>query len=147
ATALHLTSGMTLEAWVKPTVLSDFSSVIIKESTSRVTPYSLYASAGASAPPDGSVNLGGGDVIADGTSVLPLNAWSQLTVTFNGASVNLYVNGVLVASQAAAGSILTSTGALRIGGNSIWGEYFKGLIDEVRIYNRALSPSEVQADR
>ena len=35
------------------------------------------------------------------------------------------------------GAISTSTGALRIGGNVLWGEYFQGLIDEVRVYNRA----------
>ena len=45
-----------------------------------------------------------------------------------------------------AGAIKTSTGALRIGGDSIWGEYFSGLIDEVRIYNRALSAAEIQTD-
>ena len=39
-----------------------------------------------------------------------------------------------------------STGALRIGGNSIWGEWFTGLIDEVRLYNRALTVAELQAD-
>ena len=44
------------------------------------------------------------------------------------------------------GAIKTSTGALRIGGNSIWGEYFSGSIDEVRIYNRALSAAEIQTD-
>src|SRR5262249_31524776 len=37
-------------------------------------------------------------------------------------------------------------GALRIGGNAIWGEYFNGLIDEVRIYNRALSATEILGD-
>ena len=37
-------------------------------------------------------------------------------------------------------------GALKIGGNSIWGEYFQGDIDEVRIYNRALTATEIQAD-
>ena len=42
--------------------------------------------------------------------------------------------------------MLTSTGPLRIGGNAIWGEYFSGLIDEVRIYNRALSQAEIQAE-
>ena len=35
---------------------------------------------------------------------------------------------------------------LRIGGNAVWGEYFSGLIDEVRIYNRALTAAEIQAD-
>src|SRR2546422_5448745 len=36
--------------------------------------------------------------------------------------------------------------ALRIGGNSVSGEYFRGVIDEVRIYNRALAASEIQTD-
>ena len=51
-----------------------------------------------------------------------------------------------VSSLAVTGAITTSTGALRIGGNSIWGEYFSGLIDEVRIYNRALIAAQIQQD-
>ena len=39
-----------------------------------------------------------------------------------------------------------SSGVLRIGGNSVWGEYFAGLIDNVRVYSRALSASEIQSD-
>ena len=39
-----------------------------------------------------------------------------------------------------------STSPLRLGGNSVWGEFFKGRIDEVRIYNRALSATEIQTD-
>ena len=39
-----------------------------------------------------------------------------------------------------------STGALKIGGNAIWGEWFKGLIDDVRVYNRPLSAVEIQDD-
>jgi hypothetical protein len=39
-----------------------------------------------------------------------------------------------------------STGVLRIGGNSVWSEWFAGLIDEVRVYNRALTAAEIQQD-
>ena len=35
---------------------------------------------------------------------------------------------------------------LRIGGNAIWGEYFQGQIDEVRVYNRAALAIEIQTD-
>jgi len=42
--------------------------------------------------------------------------------------------------------MVTSTNPLRIGGNSIWGEFFAGLIDEVRVYNRVLTAAEIQAD-
>jgi hypothetical protein len=59
------------------------------------------------------------------------------------------VNGVQVSSVPRSGtqSIEIGTGALRIGGNTVWGEYFGGLIDEVRIYNRALSAAEIATDR
>ena len=53
--------------------------------------------------------------------------------------MRFYVNGVQVASQAQTGAIAISTNPLQIGGDSIYGQYFAGRIDEVRIYNRALS--------
>jgi hydrogenase maturation factor HypE len=81
-----------------------------------------------------------------GSTALPLNTWSHLAGTYDGATLRLYVNGVLAASQPYTGSIITSSGALRLGGNAVWGEYFTGRIDEVRIYNRALSQSEIQVD-
>src|SRR5205823_12917741 len=56
------------------------------------------------------------------------------------------VNGADVADTAATGPIDTSSGALRIGGNSLLGEYFNGLVDDVRVYSRALSATEVQSD-
>src|SRR2546425_8372822 len=39
-----------------------------------------------------------------------------------------------------------TSGALRIGGNSVLGEYFNGLVDDVRVYNRALGATDVQTD-
>ena len=80
-----------------------------------------------------------------GTGPLPLNTWSHLAVTYGGGSMRLFVNGAQVATVALTGSIRTTASPLRIGGNSVWGEYFAGRIDEVRIYNRALTPAEVLA--
>src|SRR5262249_56328983 len=57
-----------------------------------------------------------------------------------------YVTGVRAGSGSATGTITTSPGALRFGGNSIWGEFFSGLIDEIRVYNRVLSLPEIQSD-
>jgi hypothetical protein len=44
------------------------------------------------------------------------------------------------------GALVTSDGPLRIGGNRVWGEYFEGLIDDVRVYSRALTAAEILAD-
>ena len=77
---------------------------------------------------------------------MPLNAWTHLAATYDGAVLRLYVNGALAGSIAVSGAMAASTGVLRIGGNGVWGEWFAGLIDEVRVYNRVLTASEVQQD-
>jgi hypothetical protein len=60
--------------------------------------------------------------------------------------MRLYRNGIEVASESHSGNAPASTQPLRIGGNAVWGEYFRGLIDEVRIYDRALTPAEIIVD-
>ena len=77
---------------------------------------------------------------------LAVNVWTHLAATYDGATLRLYVNGVQVKTLAITGSIKASTGVLRIGGNAVWGEWFAGLIDEARLYNRALTAAELQAD-
>ena len=77
---------------------------------------------------------------------LAIGVWTHLAATYDGVTMRFYVNGVQVGSRAQTGSMLVSTRALRIGGNSVWGEYLNGLVDDVRIYNRALSPAEIQTD-
>ena len=52
-----------------------------------------------------------------------------------------------ISQRATTGSIRASTGVLRIGGNNTWNdEWFAGLIDEVRVYNKALTAAEITAD-
>ena len=149
AADLDLTTGLTLEAWVYPTVSGGGSwrNVLIKERTGGEV-YNLYANADTNAPTAYVVTAGnpGTALDARGTSALPLDSWSYVTLTYDNTTLRLYVNGVQAGSRAVAGPLLTSTGVLRLGGNSIWGEYFAGVLDEVRIYNRALTVSEIQAD-
>ena len=61
--------------------------------------------------------------------------------------MRLYVNGTQVASTAHTGSITTSTNPLQIGGDSLYGQYFAGLIDNVRVYNVALTAAQIQTDK
>ena len=56
------------------------------------------------------------------------------------------MNGVEVSTAPATGLLPGSTGPLRIGGNAIWGEWFAGALDDVRVYNRALTGGEILAD-
>lgn len=141
--ALDLTTGMTLEAWVNPSAVSNWRTVLLKEQPGGLV-YALYGVNGASRPA-GYVYIAGERETA-ATTNLAVNAWTHLAVTYDGARLRIFVNGAQVAAKAQAGPIAASAGVLRIGGNNIWSEFFQGLIDEIRIYNRALAQAEIQAD-
>ena len=134
--SLDLTSGMTLEAWVKP--------------QGGGLAHSRVQGAHRAASPTGSTRAPTPAVRrprsepprATSTAVPPQLAsgtWSHLATTYDGSTLRLYVNGAQVASQAATGAITGTSGPLRIGGNAIWPEWFSGQIDDLRIYNRALT--------
>src|SRR5882672_9206645 len=142
AASLQLTTGMTLEAWVFPTAaLTGWQAIVDK----TVDGYYLMASTDQNRPAAGGTWVGGNQNTY-GPSVLAVNAWTHLAATFDGATVRLFVNGVQVASQAQTTALASTTGTLQIGGDSYPNEFFAGRIDEVRIYNRALSAAEIQTD-
>jgi hypothetical protein len=143
APSLELASSLTFEAWVSPTSGNGWRSVLLKETADGLA-YALYSANNASRP--AAFVHTGGDVGLNGAAAVPVNAWTHLAITWDGATMRMFVNGVQVSSAAVSGAVTTGGGALRIGGNSVWGEYFKGQIDEVRIYNRALTAGEIQAD-
>jgi hypothetical protein len=141
---LNLTTAMTLEAWVFPTTTSGVRDILIKEG-SNVDLYNLYARNWRGRP-ESNVFVGGTNRVAEGATAPAANVWTHVAGTYDGTTLRLFINGVQTASIAISGPIATSTGPLRIGGNSMWGEFFQGRIDEVRIYNRALSQTEIQTD-
>jgi hypothetical protein len=145
--SLDLSTGMTLEAWAYPTAATGtWMTIALKEAPpGNNLAYHLQADPSNHPISYITTDLAGAQGVT-GPQLLPLNTWTYLAATYDGAMLSLYVNSTLVASQPVSGNILPSTGPLRFGGNSIWGEYFAGTIDNVRIYNRALNQTEIQAD-
>ena len=143
ANALHLTTAMTIEAWVYPTAISGWRSIVLKERSAQLA-YSLYGNTDTNRPSAEIFTTATRD--ARGTAQLALNTWTHLAATYDGATLRLYRNGVQVASRAVTGAIAVSANPLRIGGNTIWGEYFGGRIDDVRIYSRVRTAAEIQTD-
>ncbi|HCK81604.1 MAG TPA: hypothetical protein DIC59_09080 [Candidatus Competibacteraceae bacterium] len=140
--SLDLTAGMTLEAWVYPSTNAGWKPVLVKEIDSL---YYLYASTTFGNAPAMGAKIGSYPLLY-GNTPLPLNGWTHLAATYDGATQRLYLNGTLVAQRSVSGAIAISAEPLRIGGSSHWGEYFSGRIDDVRIYNRALTLNEIQTD-
>ncbi|MFN7966978.1 MAG: LamG-like jellyroll fold domain-containing protein [Acidobacteriota bacterium] len=144
--SLDLTTGMTLEAWVYPTAtLARWPTIIMKQQPAQLV-YVLYANADTNQA-NTHLSIGGSLRDARGGTQLPLNTWTHLAATYDGTTIRMYVNATQVGTRTIAGAILTSNSPLQIGGNRIWNdEWFTGRIDEVRVYDRALSPAEITSD-
>jgi glucose/arabinose dehydrogenase len=135
--SLDLTKALTLEAWVRPSARGA-RSVLVKERGTRLS-YGLYAR------PSGHLFTTAEHALRG--PALRLHSWSHLAMTWDGSTVRVYVNGRRASSHALTGTALASRGPLRIGGNAIWPEFLRGVIDEVRVYDRALSATEIARDR
>lgn len=103
------------------------------------------------------VEINGASYSAPATNLLPLNQWAHVAAIYNGAdadqTVKLYINGVLIGSTntlTMQGGIVNSANKnFRIGRNPSstipsTGEFFKGMIEEVRVFNTALSEDELK---
>jgi hypothetical protein len=141
---LDLTGGMTLMAWVYPTSGYGARDVLVKEGSGYEI-YNLYARQYGASGSQATARVNGTLREVSGPA-LALNTWTHLASTYDGTTLRLYVNGVERAALSAGGAMAASSGVVRLGGNSLWGEFFRGKIDEVRIYNRALGAAEIQSD-
>jgi chitodextrinase len=141
--SLHLTTGLTLEAWVNPTTVSSAWRDVIYKGDDN---YYLEATTAAGGVPAIGQLVGSTHGETYGLTPLPVNTWTHLAATYDGIVQRLYVNGTEVANHPQTGSIVTSSNPLQIGGDNIYSQHFAGMIDEVRVYNVALKPSDIQAD-
>jgi len=71
------------------------------------------------------------------------SGWHHIANTYDGDTIKIFVDGVKVASALRQGTISVNPNALMIG-KSGWGEYFKGDMDDFRIYKSALSEQEIR---
>jgi len=85
------------------------------------------------------------------TAVLSTTSWTHIACTHGvSGTVTLYVNGAFAASGNSGQNLGPIPTAILVGASetmqpSVLGQYFPGAIDDVRIYNRTLMPSEVQS--
>ena len=145
---------ITIEAWVYPDTLDHGRPIVQKRSAGNVGGYTLETthSSVAGEPANGlQFVLWLGSAANQARLVTPADAltedvWQHVAATYDGAAMKIYVNGVEVASQAASGTIAATNDPLAIGRNAVIPSFtWDGLLDEVSLYNRALSPAEIQA--
>jgi hypothetical protein len=85
------------------------------------------------------------DGVGDAVSIYYTpNQWNFIAFTYNGSHMRGYLNGALISSSQSTLSLIPTGTPLTIGKISDGAEFFNGIIDEVRIYNKALSEEEIK---
>lgn len=138
-------SEITLSAWVYPEATGDNYDFISKFDVGAQRGYNLRIDSNNTLVFDLSTGATNSWVI--GNTVFSTNQWHHVVATYNGSAIKVYVNGVEDGSTAVSGSIYSSTADLFIGRIDpayAANRYFEGKIDEVRIYDKALTAAEVK---
>jgi hypothetical protein len=143
--SLSLMHELTVAAWIyaNPGGLVDYKLVLNKGTSGDNRNYWLGTK-------DDKITFGfydGGTKEFEFDPDLQTEIWYHIAATFNNAadSVRVYLNGAEVDSWSTGDEPLTNTEDLYIGRSQYAGEYWDGMLDDLRIYNRVLEPSEIQA--
>ncbi|MCK4453863.1 hypothetical protein KAU51_00745 [Candidatus Parcubacteria bacterium] len=142
--SLDITDAITIEAWVKLNALGAWQHIIGKQGMWRISGY------------DFRVTINNKLQFATLSSFYDVNSatafttgvWYHVVAVQSGTSYKkIYLNGVEDGIKTNPGAIVSTLSShLQIGRAPLWdAEYFNGTIDEVRIYNRALSSEEILA--
>ena len=138
SSASFTTSAFTLSLWIKPTTTANWQGLIFKGTSS---PYHFALAMN---------DLGSGHYRSafftdangwsyDTTNTNNYGAWTHVVFTYDGTTGKFYANGS--PGPSATLTVGSNTNTMSFG---LWGSFpFKGLMDDVRIYNRALSAAEV----
>jgi hypothetical protein len=142
---LDITDAITIEVWIKPYewLPGEYYGIVGKFPEDTYKGWALYY-AGYNNQLEFRVNIN--DKVESVTSPPPtLQNWHHIVGTYDGKELKLFIDGICKASKSAEGKIATNDRKLIIGRlyDSIpqWG--FKGIIDEVKIYNYALPVGEI----
>ncbi|MBB3842028.1 hypothetical protein FHS57_006057 [Runella defluvii] len=151
-------SGYTISAWVKPNFTNSQEYVILQNrgttpgSGRSLTLHYQYSTNRWGFAIDGDALYTGVQAPSTNTTewIHVVGVWSSGGAsTFNANQFKVYVNGVLLSAVAINGNSATipntGSGTVAIGRHEAWGSYFKGKLDDIRIYNRALTDAEVQS--
>jgi hypothetical protein len=151
APVLNFKQALSISFWVNPNVWIPSMGIISKKSSDNDNGFVIYNDGHFSGHPNirykGQSGLEG---LLPANSVFDIGVWQQWTVTYDGKSVIWYKNGVLdkkYDSVVVSGDMANNVN-LHIGHGQTWDAYghqtyFSGSIDDIRIYKRALSDTEV----
>ncbi|MCB9002059.1 MAG: leucine-rich repeat protein [Bacteroidales bacterium] len=135
-------TSFTMEAWVYPSVVNVDQAIVSTLSGIYGTGCELHI--GSDGIPVFSISNGSW-VDTKGTDAISAQKWTHLAATYDGSTIKVYVNGELAGSTSS--SVYNpSSFETFIGRRASDLYYFKGAIDELRVWNSALSQSQIEAN-
>jgi hypothetical protein len=150
--SLNISSNLTIETWINYSKNSGVQNVVCKSSDAVNNSYIFPRTEDGWRTVQFLLNLNG-----QGWQVLTVpysalnskrNQWHHLAATYDGFTMRIYIDGVLAGSQNKAGTITVNNNPLIIGGQTGFiDEYFQGKLDDIRIWNRALSGCEIASTK
>jgi type II secretory pathway pseudopilin PulG len=147
-----ITKTVSISAWIKLSYFKNWAAMLSVGNWLGTSPY--YSSYAFQIWGDGSLRTifnynVANPIVVNSTTKLLLNTWQFVAVTYDGSSVKLFINGQPAISPVPYSSTVQAKDPSHHAyiGNDPTGsiEYISGMIDDLRIYNRALSDAEVQA--
>lgn len=143
--ALNLTSALTYSAWIYPQTFGGGSLGRIIDK--NVGNSGVFLVDNSNITSGLGFGYNGGGLVSSNSNAITLNKWQHVVVTYNSGTVAFYVDGTLNIGGLSAGGLASDTGAFAIGerSNGAADRGFDGYIDEVRVYNRALTAGEISA--
>lgn len=143
--SLSMKKALTMAMWVKAGASAEIKHAGIEKGGWEVGEYSLYP-----VYENGTViqffdlPAACGDAVIKGPSIA--GDWHYLVGTWDGKNISLYIDGEVVKSGACEGELKAGAQPLHIGSRLGGERFLTGIVDEVRIYNRALTKDEVKKD-
>ena len=150
SSSLHFTNTMSVEAWINLATINGSYHEIVSKFASYETAQNVFT---FTVEPAGhlrfnivSTNYSSSQVVSS-SNLIPTNQWVHVAAVVDGTNVNLYVNGQLAGSGPWNQGIFVGNQPLTIGCTMQASplSFFQGQIDELSLYSRALSQSEIAA--
>jgi hypothetical protein len=142
STSLGVTTTWSLSAWVNPNSFSALAGIASKYQTINAKGIAVRL---ANTSPFNGIDVNEGSYITDAaTGFLTASTWTHVGVTVNGLMVNIFINGSLAYASTAGYATQTNSDPLALGVDYA-NRFFNGAIDDVRLYDRVLSPAEIEA--
>ncbi len=158
APSLDMTGGFTIVAWVNINQYTEWASIVTKGGVpgtgDAITPnnYTIHQSGPAGGSASGHLRFTGSSPALptspylESNTQIPLNEWHFVAVTYDGSMLQFYYDGNPDGGGSLEGPLTPNEDPLHIGADFPGAdEFWNGMIDELKIWNVALSPAHIRA--